>query len=59
MRKGVLIEGAEIPGTETEPTHGLQNLTAAGDEIRALLALCLAGCLLSVYTVAWATSLYS
>ncbi len=51
MQKGVLIEGAEIPGNATEPSRGLRNLTASSDDIRAFLALCLAACLLSVYAV--------
>lgn len=59
MRKGVLIESAEIPGAATEPDRGLPNLTASGDEIRAFLALCLAACLLSVYAIACATGVVS
>jgi hypothetical protein len=59
MRKGVLIEGAEIPGTATEPNSGLQSLTASSDDIRAFLALCLAACMLSVYAVACATGAVS
>jgi hypothetical protein len=55
MRKGVLIEGAEVPGNAAEPSSGVQNLTASSDELRAFLALCLAACLLSVYAIAWAT----
>ncbi|MGA7429510.1 MAG: hypothetical protein WBQ24_07775 [Xanthobacteraceae bacterium] len=55
MRKGVLIEGAEIPGTATEPSGGGRILSASSDEVRAFLALCLAACLLSVYAFAWAT----
>jgi hypothetical protein len=59
MRKGVLIEGAEIPGNATEPSNGLRILTASSDEVRAFLALCLAACLLSVYVVACATGAVS
>jgi hypothetical protein len=59
MRKGVLIEGAEIPRNETEPSNGLPTLTASSDEVRAFLALCLAACLLSVYAFAWATGAVS
>ncbi len=59
MRKGVLIEGAEIPGNAIEPGTGLRNLTASSDEVRAFLALCLAACLLSVYAFAWATGAVS
>lgn len=32
---------------------------ASNDEVRALLALCLAACMLSIYTVAWATGVVS
>ena len=53
MRKDAVIQGAEIP--ETGPSLGLRNLTASGDDLRAVLALCLAACLLSVYAVACAT----
>jgi hypothetical protein len=59
MRKGVLNEGAEIPGNAPEPSSGLQILTASSDEVRAFLALCLAACLLSVYAFAWATGAVS
>jgi hypothetical protein len=59
MRKGVLIEGAEIPGNTTEPGHGVRSLTASSDEVRAFLALCLAACLLSVYAIACATGAVS
>ncbi len=54
MRKGVLIEGAEIPGN-AGPSRAL----ALGDEIRAFLTFCLAASLMLVYTFAWATSLSS
>jgi hypothetical protein len=57
MRKGVLIEWAEIPGNG--PSSGSQSLTATSDEVRAFLALCLAACLLSVYAFAWATGAVS
>ena len=59
MRKGVLIEGAEIPANATEPSGGLPSLTASSDDIRAFLALCLAACMLSVYAVACATGAVS
>ena len=56
MRKGVLIEGVEIPGNAGEPGRAL---AASRDEIRAFLTFCLAASLLLVYTFAWATSLSS
>ncbi len=59
MRKGALIEGAEIPGNATERSTGLPSLTVTSDEVRAFLALCLAACLLSVYAFAWATGAVS
>ena len=59
MQTGVVSEGAEHPGNATDLTRGRQNLTAAGDEFRALLALGLAASLLSVYTIAWATGVVS
>jgi hypothetical protein len=57
MRKDAVIQGAEIPGTATAPSYGLRNLTV--DDVRAVLALCLAACLLSVYAVACATGAVS
>lgn len=34
-------------------------IMASNDEVRAFLALCLAACMLSIYTVAWATGVVS
>jgi hypothetical protein len=59
MHKGVLAEGAEAPGNVTAPSRGLRGLTVSGDDFRAFLALCLAACLLSVYTIACATGVVS
>jgi hypothetical protein len=56
MRKGVLIEGAEIPGPAAEPS---QALPLSRDEIRAFLTFGLAASMLLVYTFAWATGLSS
>jgi hypothetical protein len=55
MRKGVLIEGDEAPQAAAELGDSLPNLTVSGYDIRALLALCLAASLLSVYMFASAT----
>jgi len=55
MRKGVLIEGAEISDT-AEPNRAV---TVSHDEMRAFLTFCLAASLLAVYTFAWATGVSS
>jgi hypothetical protein len=61
MPKAVLIEGAEISSNASAPSPAPRYLalTASGDDMRAFLAFCLAASLLSVYTFAWATGLYS
>jgi len=59
VQKGVLVEGAEIPEIVIAPSRGLRSLRVSGDDFRAFLALCLAACLLSVYTIAWATGVVS
>ena len=56
MRKGVLIEGAEISADIAGPNPALE---LSRDEMRAFLTFCLAASLLAVYTFAWATGLSS
>ena len=59
MRKGALIEGAEISTNAPQPSRWLRSLSASGDDLRAFLAFGLAASLLSVYAFAWATGVVS
>jgi hypothetical protein len=54
MRKGVLIEGAEVSDTSVP-----NRVAVSRDEMRAFLTFCLAASLLAVYTFAWATGVSS